>query len=130
MTVYYEAFDGTKFTDEDECLDYERVATLKEEIANGSTVILDDDFEVLDIDKMSFDEIIDKARYIKIHSNTVLSEEISFVGIGSAHGDLFYYYDSIYGKFLNLKREVEYKEAELAKFKQALNILEEKSGWE
>ena len=48
MTVYYEAFDGTKFTDEDECLDYERVATLKEEIADGSTVILDDDFEVLD----------------------------------------------------------------------------------
>lgn len=130
MTLYYEAFDGTKFTDEDECLDYERVATLKKEIADGSTVILDGDFEVLDIDKMSFDEIIDKAHYIKIHSNTVLSEEIPFVGIGSAHGDLFYYHDTIYGRFLNLKREVEYKKAELAELEQALNILKEKSGWE
>lgn len=128
MTTYYEAFDGTKFDNEYECLDYERITTLKEEISDGSTIILDSNFEILNTDKMTFNEIIDKAYYIKTNPNTILFEEIILGEIEFTNDNLFFCYNDNRAEFTDLEKEIKDKKSELAKLGKALNIL--KNSWE
>lgn len=120
MRVVYQAFDGKNFSNEKECLDYEKREKLQEVV--DAVVILDYNKNILPHTEMG-EQAFQLGYYVALKSKRaaeIISEIAEKAGYQFPNAEGFYYYDEEDNEFYDLSQKVKELEESLTHYENVL----------